>query len=358
MITLDFDLIDEIARKWPRGTAFLFLAHHVHLFSDVRDYIAEPSSRDYVDWAVNALLQGFEAPSLNILAGLDFEDGGAIWDAQKYFNRCMVELKLEPPDHAATLLRLYLSELVSQIASGEADPRETLNRIHRSIVNPLNHSEDLMPWCFLWEGNTPDGHQGQYSEDEYREAVVAYAQSWIQHGPDVLLPQLGEREDLEVTCAPNPVKARRCGPDGQRYEWVFETKVHALDKPVRILSFGTFRRRRGRWGFSTSTGRPFGAKDFAEQYSCPKAILRPGESFSTLNAVSSNDLRIWKASWYFKGVAPFDGHIVVKGTAIVEGLAELEPNSDVPGPSRLPRHERETLVPPASSLPDTDEAEV
>jgi hypothetical protein len=208
MITLDFDPIDEVVQTWPRGTAFLFLAHHLDLFPDVSGYVTEPSSRDYIDWAVNTLLEGFEAPSLNILAGLDVGDTASVWDARRYFDRCLAELELEPPDSAETLLRAYLFELVSQIAAGEADPRETIDKIHWSIINPLNHSQDLKPWCFLWEGNTADGGYGKYTEDEHREAIVTYAQSWIKNGPDVLLPHLGLDEHLEVTCSPNPVKAR------------------------------------------------------------------------------------------------------------------------------------------------------
>ena len=331
MVNLDLDLLNEWAEEWPQGTTFLLLARHILKFRSVSEYIVGAGVKDYADWAVNALLEGYEAPSLNILAGLDIGETVSIWDAERYFDRCIRELELEFPDNAEPLLRAYLSELVSQIASGEADPHEALDKIHWRIVNPLGHSEDLMPWCYLWEGNTPGGHQGRYSEDEHREAVVAYAQSWIKNGPDVRLPWLGESEELEVTCTPNPVKARRGGPNGQRYEWVFETKVRAVDKPVRILDFGTFSRDRGRWVFTTPTGRPFSAKDFADWYSCPRAILRPGESFSTLNTVSSRDLREWQASWYFRGVTPPGGGVVVKGTAGVSGLAVLEAKGDVAG---------------------------
>jgi hypothetical protein len=322
MMRFDFDSIDEFAQGWPQGTAHLLVPQQAYLSPRMRRWIAKVSSQDYVDWAVNALMAGLAAPSLNILAGLDCGEEPSIWDAREYFNRCMRELGLEIPDNVALLLRVYLLELVSQIASGEADPCEALDSIHRNIIYPLDHPRDLMPWCYLWEGNTPDGFPAEYSEDEYPEVITAYAKSWMETGPDILFSRLAE--GIQVTFSPSPVKARRRGTNGQRYEWVFETMVRALDKPVAIHTFGTFSKQRGRWVFSNPTGDEFGADDFADCYSCPGAILEPGEPFSTLNTVSSRNPRGWKASWYFTGVTLLEGGNIVKGTAIVQGLAELD----------------------------------
>jgi hypothetical protein len=314
MLNIDPDPIDdELQQGWPKGTISLLLASRAGDPRGIGEYGVAASRKDYIDWAVDALLKGYEAPSLYVLAGLGNERTGYVWDAENYFDRCIRELKMEFPEDPVTLLRAYLFEFVSQIALGDADPCEALDRIYADIVHPLHHSQDLMPWCFLW-----DGFWRNTEED-----IVAYAKSWIENGPDILLSWLSE--GLEVSYSPNPVRARRGGLNGQRYEWVFETKVRAIDKPVRIGEFGTFLRQRGRWVFSTPTGRSFSAEDFADHYSCPRAILRPGESFSALNTVSSDDLRDWKASWYFKGVAPpRGGGRFVKGTAVIEGMGEVE----------------------------------
>ena len=71
-----------------------------------------------------------------------------------------------------------------------------------------------------------------------------------------------------------------------------------------------------------------------------------------LSTVGSRDLRDWKASWYFRGVTPPHGGVVVKGTAVVNGLAVLETKGDVPGPSQSLEHKDSGYMLPASSQPD------
>lgn len=158
---------DELIFQWPKGS--------VHLLSNRINSTA--NSKDYIDWAVNALLDKFETPSLVLLAGLDLDKNISIFDAENYFEKCLQELKLSLPNDG-TILRLHLSEISKNIAEEAINPIEGINLIHQRIINPLNHPEDLMPWCFLWEGNSSSGDYAEYSEDEQSNAIVDYAKTW------------------------------------------------------------------------------------------------------------------------------------------------------------------------------------
>lgn len=310
---LDSDRTDRFAPGWPNGTSFLYLARHIDDFSSIDLHPGGTSSTDYIDWAVDALVDGFDTPHLRVLAGLDCEDTGSMWDAWAYFDRCIRELKLDIPSDAGSLLRAYLSDLVSQIAFGEADPSKALDRIHERVVSPLQHPQDLMGWCYLWA-----------SSDREREGsarrIVAYAKSWIRNGPDAVLMNLPE--GLEVTYRPKPVKACRGGPNHPQYEYVYEMKVRPLDEPVQIEEFGIIDELEGRGVLASSTVEPFTADGFGGWYSCPTAILVPGQFFSMRNVVRGNGLLDCSILWYFVGATPRGA--VAKGTVVVRLLADVE----------------------------------
>lgn len=112
--------------------------------------------QDYVSWAVNALADGFDSPSLAILAGLDYGEISQT-EAPDYFLKAVKELNLPIPDSELaignwyktdalyrklglslpdeeTLLGQHLDELAEQIKEGVLDPVVGLDRIHNEIV--------------------------------------------------------------------------------------------------------------------------------------------------------------------------------------------------------------------------------
>lgn len=54
-------------------------------------------SQNYVDWAVQALAEGFDSPSLSILAGLDIEKDFSRLEAENCFAKVVQELGLVIP---------------------------------------------------------------------------------------------------------------------------------------------------------------------------------------------------------------------------------------------------------------------
>jgi hypothetical protein len=127
----------------PVGTIEL-LARHAN---------SSATGDDAVKWAIDALVDGFDSPSLRQLAGLNSPT--AWFEAMPLFERTLNELQLEIPRSKNEILRLYLRSVAESIVTGVRSPSVALEVIHREVLGPLNHPLDLMPWCYLWEGLEP-----------------------------------------------------------------------------------------------------------------------------------------------------------------------------------------------------------
>jgi hypothetical protein len=135
---------------------------------------------EYVNWAGNALVDGFDSPSLRILAGLDYGLVAQI-EAPDYFLKAVKELNLPIPDcelafgnwdqtvslyrklglilpEEASVIYQHLKELANQIREGILDPLVGLNRIYEEITRSW-HNFGEVPKDDLYD---------QYSED-FRE---------------------------------------------------------------------------------------------------------------------------------------------------------------------------------------------
>jgi hypothetical protein len=54
------------------------------------------------------------------------------------------------------------------------------NEIQGTVVGPLNHPADLMGWCYLWEGNAPDGSFAGLSREELDRTAREFARTWLE----------------------------------------------------------------------------------------------------------------------------------------------------------------------------------
>ena len=127
---------------------------------------------------------------------------------------------------------------------------------------------------------------------------------------------------IEVTHAPNPVKAQEGGRSGYPFTYVYRTTVKSTVKPLTVVEFGALVWQDGQWVFRTYTGKPFSGQDFAEWYACPKATLLPSQQYSDpANWSAANTAQQGKTKWYFIGVD--DQGKRYKGEAIVEQTAEV-----------------------------------
>jgi hypothetical protein len=133
--------------------------------------------QDYVDWAVQALTEDFDSPSLAILASLDMSNDFSLSEAEKFFQNVVSELGWSLPDKE-TILRTHFITLVSNIRNGTIDPEMGVDRIHREVISPLEHPSDLQGWCLLWEGNSPTEYE-PIPKEKYASRIVEYAEAWM-----------------------------------------------------------------------------------------------------------------------------------------------------------------------------------
>ncbi len=131
---------------------------------------------------------------------------------------------------------------------------------------------------------------------------------------------------LKVVHDPNPALATETAGSKRRnkYTWWFKTTVTATVPNVKVVEFGTYAKHDGKWVFANFSGKPFSAKDFAEWYSCPEALLKEGKAYTDpTNWGSAQELAAIKARWYYIGI---DGKgRRVKGEAVIEQKGEIDP---------------------------------
>lgn len=110
---------------------------------------------DYVSWAVDAMVCGYQSPALVELAGADLGEPLSLLECADLFVAALHELEIQPsdPDEA---VREYVRELAQAILDGRVDPVEQVERIHREVVSPLEHPHDLLVWCYLGDRLEPE----------------------------------------------------------------------------------------------------------------------------------------------------------------------------------------------------------
>ena len=140
------------------------------------------TASDACQWALAALEAGFDTPSLRILAGLSFDPHPALSDVRPCLDTALEELGLPVHPSRDEILRAYARVLAEELLAGTRPVEATLDVIHGSVVAPLNHAEDLMGWCFLWERLTPDSFDS-VTGSELERATRDFAARWLAGQP-------------------------------------------------------------------------------------------------------------------------------------------------------------------------------
>lgn len=102
-------------------------------------------ANDYVDWAGEMLVQGYDSYSLRILAGL--ERLASTFEAEEYFLRSAKELGLSIPD-SGTAVRAYACEIAQQIVDGRLTGQEGVRELYR-ICLATEYDRDYLVWLQL-----------------------------------------------------------------------------------------------------------------------------------------------------------------------------------------------------------------
>ena len=122
----------------PRNTVPLFAKWHLN----------SATAAHAAQWATDALEDGFDSPAVRELAGLDLDPLASVFEAEHVLLQALRELSIPFPEKA-TALRAYAVFLAGEISAGRLDPVAGVRKVHQCVVSPLNHPEDVMPWCYL-----------------------------------------------------------------------------------------------------------------------------------------------------------------------------------------------------------------
>src|SRR5215510_6877242 len=102
-------------------------------------------SEDYVDWAGEMLVEGYDSHSLRILAGLDRR--ASAFETEHYFARVLKELNLNPPD-PDTAVRAYGCDIARQIIEGKITAHNGVRELARICVG-MCYERDFIGWYEL-----------------------------------------------------------------------------------------------------------------------------------------------------------------------------------------------------------------
>lgn len=134
---------------------------------------------DVCRWALAALEAGFDTRALRILAGISVDPVPSFFEVRPHLEAALEELNVPASSSREDVLRGYARGLAEEIVAGARPVQLALEDMHRSVVSPLNHAEDLMGWCFLWEGNAPDGSFAELTGEDLERAAREFAAQWL-----------------------------------------------------------------------------------------------------------------------------------------------------------------------------------
>ena len=128
--------------QWPGGGQQM--SHSTKALFGKRA-LQQLSAGDYVEWAGEMLVQGFDSYHLRILAGLG--NSTDLSEAEDRFLRCLKELALRVPD-AETAVRAYASEITEQIVEGTLTGQQGVRALYK-ICLATEYDRDFLIWLEL-----------------------------------------------------------------------------------------------------------------------------------------------------------------------------------------------------------------
>jgi hypothetical protein len=143
-----------------------------------RQVMNQVTAADYVEWATGMLVDGFDSPTLRMLAG--FDERGSTADAEIYFRRALRELQILEPDTEGKL-RAYGVDIANQILDGRLSPEEGVPALMFLFSGTtLEHpgGDWLNLECLLYD--LQDGDRRDVTPEVFAGMVKAEAQRFIE----------------------------------------------------------------------------------------------------------------------------------------------------------------------------------
>lgn len=132
----------------------------------------------------------------------------------------------------------------------------------------------------------------------------------------------------------NPVSASPHSDPTYRYIWPYTTTVSPKIEGLKVVEFGGFLYKGGRWVFANDTGKAFGAQQFKEWYATPAdGVILTGKNYpDPKNRTVSSKLEGQKALWYF--IAQGKDGKKYQGYSIIQCQPRLQKLKVAPSPSK------------------------
>jgi len=147
---------------------------------------------DYIDWAVDKIVSGYDSPNLRMLSGLD--SSGGLFEAEFHFGRSLNELGIVEPDRAGKF-KGYAIELAQQILEEQLSLRDGVNILYRICVL-LDYAKEFMIWLELddaIEDIKTGGYPHSYSTmtaENFENIVRSEAEKFLESAKNNFLPKL------------------------------------------------------------------------------------------------------------------------------------------------------------------------
>jgi hypothetical protein len=124
-----------------------FVTHDELLINSIfgKRALDQLSTNDYIDWAGEMLVQGYDTYSLRILAGLD--RFASTFEAEDYFLRSIKELDLSIPDRENSI-RAYTCEIARQIIGGQLTGQQGVHALYKICI-ATEYERDFLVWLEL-----------------------------------------------------------------------------------------------------------------------------------------------------------------------------------------------------------------
>tara|TARA_Y100001933_G_scaffold173794_1_gene172228 strand:+ start:312 stop:812 length:501 start_codon:yes stop_codon:yes gene_type:complete len=112
-----------------------------------KKYNLNESAEDYVKWAYNALVNGYDSEQLRILSSYD--NNSNLFEVSKVFDKVIMECNIAEPSQEECLLFKAL-RIAIEIRDREVDLVEKAKEMFYILVE-LEYSEKLMEWYWVSE---------------------------------------------------------------------------------------------------------------------------------------------------------------------------------------------------------------
>jgi hypothetical protein len=137
--------------------------------------------KEVIDWAIDAVVGGFDSPSLRILAGLTDSDQAEVG---RYFSLVFRELQI-PPLREELYVRFYTTLVLRELLSAKLGKKEALKRLSDLCI-ARGYEKELMDFYLLYHAKWDlETQQVQwYWKDADRSnidrIIEEYANHWLK----------------------------------------------------------------------------------------------------------------------------------------------------------------------------------